>query len=151
MQVLELALEVCLVIRPRQSIHARRCVLLEFVERLFEQVDADVVEERGEPLLLPFLRNFPYAFQRLGHAYPALRPARALLVRIPLGLRPWLHWLRSGSLRVVRRLRSYYGGVRLPAPVHHRLRLLAFPMRTSPFSSLVRRGISQVPTRSLCA
>src|SRR6516225_5708842 len=28
MQVLELALEVCLVIRPRQSIYARRCVLL---------------------------------------------------------------------------------------------------------------------------
>src|SRR6516165_9038717 len=33
MQVLELALEVCLVIRPCQSIYARRCVLLEFVER----------------------------------------------------------------------------------------------------------------------
>ena len=65
MQVLELALEVCLVIRPCQSIYARRCVLLEFVERLFEQVDADVVEERDEPLLLPFPRNFPYAFQRL--------------------------------------------------------------------------------------
>src|SRR2546422_11747289 len=31
----------------------------------------------------------------------------------------------------VRRLHSYYGGVRLPAPVHHRLRLLAFPMRTA--------------------
>ena len=32
--------------------------------------------------------------------------------------------------RLVRRLPSYYGLVRLPAPVHHRLRLLAFPMRT---------------------
>jgi hypothetical protein len=39
--------------------------LLEFEERLFEQVDADMVEERGEPLLLPFPRHFPYAFQRL--------------------------------------------------------------------------------------
>src|SRR5215467_982205 len=68
MQVLELALEVCLVIRPRQSIHARRCVLLEFVERLFEQVDADVVEERGEPLLLPFPRNFPYVTRLSGSA-----------------------------------------------------------------------------------
>jgi hypothetical protein len=65
MQVLELALEACLVVRPRQSIHARRGVLLEFEERLFEQVDADVVEERGEPLLLPFLCDFPYALQRL--------------------------------------------------------------------------------------
>src|SRR6266542_3748667 len=30
----------------------------------------------------------------------------------------------------VRRLHSYYDGVRLLVPVHHRLRLLAFPMRT---------------------
>jgi Asp-tRNA(Asn)/Glu-tRNA(Gln) amidotransferase A subunit family amidase len=39
--------------------------------------------------------------------------------------------LRSGSLRFVRRLPSYYGRVRLLAPVHHRLRLLVFPMRTA--------------------
>jgi hypothetical protein len=64
-QVLELALEVYLVVLPRQPIHARCSVLLEFEERLFEQVDADMVEERGEPLLLPFPRHFPYAFQRL--------------------------------------------------------------------------------------
>src|SRR2546428_7082699 len=56
---------------------------------------------------------------------------RALLVRIPLGHRPWLHRLRGGSLPLVRRLPSYYGGIRLPAPVHHRLRLPAFPMRTA--------------------
>src|SRR5260221_10110356 len=66
--------------------------------------------------------------------------ARALLARIPLGLHPSLHrlrgsWLRrgllrSGSLHLVRRLHSYYGGVRLLVPVRHRLRLLAFPMRT---------------------
>src|SRR6266516_4877113 len=65
MQVLELALEVRLVVRPHQSIHARRGILLKFVERLFEEVDADVVEKRGEPLPLPFPRDSPYAFQRL--------------------------------------------------------------------------------------
>ena len=43
------------------------------------------------------------------------------------------HWLRGGWLRVVRRLHSYYSGVRLPASVHHRLQLLAFPMRTKKF------------------
>src|SRR5215831_10775731 len=53
--------------------------------------------------------------------FPALRPARALLVCIPLGPSPWLHRLRGGSLRLVRQLRSYYGWVRLPAFVHHRL------------------------------
>src|SRR5262245_64231526 len=68
-----------------------------------------------------------------------MRPVRAVLARIPLGLRPSLHWLRRSYirrgllrrvLRFVRRLHSYYGEVRLPTPVHHRLRLLTFPMRT---------------------
>src|ERR1700730_17716815 len=58
-------LEVCLVVPPSQSIHTRGGVLLECVEYLFEQVDVDVLEERGEPLLLPFPCNFPYALQRL--------------------------------------------------------------------------------------
>ena len=49
---------------------------------------------------------------------------------IPLGLGPSLRRLRSGSLRLVRRFHRYYGLVRLPASVHHRLRLLTFPMRT---------------------
>jgi hypothetical protein len=43
MQILEFTLEICLVVRPRQSIHTRRGVLFEFVERLFEQIVADVV------------------------------------------------------------------------------------------------------------
>ena len=45
MQVLDLAFEVCLVVLPRQPIHAGCCIRLEFEERLFEQVDADVVVE----------------------------------------------------------------------------------------------------------
>jgi len=47
------------------------------------------------------------------------------------GPRPSLHRLRCGLLRLVRRLHCYYGGIRLPTSVHHRLRLLAFPMRTA--------------------
>jgi hypothetical protein len=65
MQVLEIALEVLLVIRPAQAIYARCGIFLKVEERLVEQIDADVVEERGEPLLLPFLCDFPYARQRL--------------------------------------------------------------------------------------
>jgi hypothetical protein len=38
------------------------------------------VEKRGEPLLLPLPCCFSYAVQRLGHAFPDLRPVRALLV-----------------------------------------------------------------------
>src|SRR5262245_19599649 len=64
-QILEIALEFRLVVLPGQPIYAGCCVLLKFVERISEQLDADMVEERGEPLLLPFLCDFPYAFQRL--------------------------------------------------------------------------------------
>jgi len=35
-QILEIALEVCLVVRPSQPIHAGCCVLLKFEERIFE-------------------------------------------------------------------------------------------------------------------
>src|SRR6516162_4958110 len=53
-----------------------------------------------------FVTVLPYALQRVGHAYPALSPARALLARIPLGPRPSLHRLRCGQDRFVRRLPS---------------------------------------------
>jgi len=39
--------------------NARRLMGLKIEERLFEQVDADVVEERGETVLVPFLCDFP--------------------------------------------------------------------------------------------
>jgi len=95
------------------------------------------VEERGEPLLLPLPCGLPYAVQRLGHTFPTLCPVCALLLRVPLGPRPLLspgagsslHRLRPRSPGFVRRLRRYYDGVRLLAPVHRRLRLLAFPWR----------------------
>src|SRR5215216_3149080 len=129
MQVLEVLLEILLVVPPRHPVHARCGVFFDRKELRFEQVGVDVVEQRREPLLPPLPCRSPYAVQRLGHVCPARRPGCALLARIPLGLRPWLHRLRSGSLRLVRRLHSYYGAIRLPASVHHRLRLLAFPMR----------------------
>jgi hypothetical protein len=42
-----------LVVPPRQSVHARCGILLKFGEHLVEKVKADMVEERGELLLLP--------------------------------------------------------------------------------------------------
>src|SRR6185437_8000541 len=131
MQLLKVGLEVALVILPRHPVHARGGSPLQGKELRFEQVGVDVVEQRGEPFLLPFPCSSPYAVQRLCHACPALCPGRALPARIPLGPSPWLHRLRSGSLRLVRPLHGYYDWVRRPAFVHHRLRLLAFTMRTS--------------------
>src|SRR5712675_3339219 len=71
---------------------------------------------------------------------PAQCPEHALMARISLGLGPSLHQLRSRSLCLVRRLHSYYGLVRLPTPVHHRLRLLAFPMRTAVLMTIHTAG-----------
>jgi hypothetical protein len=65
MQILEIALKVCLIVPPCQAIHSRCRVLSEFKKRLFEVVRADVVEERGELLLIPLPCYLPYAFQRL--------------------------------------------------------------------------------------
>jgi hypothetical protein len=107
----EPGLEIRLVVPPGQPVHPGSGVPLEREERLPEQIDADVVEERGEPFLLPLSCRLPYALQRLGHACPVLRPARALLARVPLGPRPWLHRLRRRLPGLVRRLRCYYGGV----------------------------------------
>jgi hypothetical protein len=64
MQVRELAIEVLLVVPPCQPVHARRGMFLQFEERRCEMLDADVVEERGELLLLPFPCHFPYTVQR---------------------------------------------------------------------------------------
>ena len=110
-QIFEPRLKLCLVVLPRHAVHAGGGVTPEGEERLPEQVQAEVVEERGEPFPLPLPRGLPYAAQHLGHACPVLRPARALLDRVPLGPRPSLHRLRRRSPSLVRRLPRYYGGV----------------------------------------
>src|SRR5450755_4642320 len=135
-QILKIALKVLLVIPTCQPIHSSCGILLEFRECLCEVINTDVMEERGELLLLPLPCSLPYALQRLCHGSPVLCPARALLTRIPLGPRPWLHQLRSRLPGFVRWLHSYYGEVRPLTIVHHRLRLLAFPTRASAASML---------------
>ena len=64
-QVLEIAPEGRLVLRPCQPIHAGSGVLFEFVEGVLKPVDGEMVEERGELLLPPLPCGLPYALQRL--------------------------------------------------------------------------------------
>jgi hypothetical protein len=64
-QSLKVALEIRLVVPPAQPVYAARSVPLKLVERKPEQIDADMVEERGEPFLLPLPCGLSYAFQRL--------------------------------------------------------------------------------------
>ena len=54
--------------------------------------------------------GFPHTDQRLGHVFPDLRPARALLSRVPLGPRPSLHCLRRWLPGFVRQLRRSHEG-----------------------------------------
>jgi hypothetical protein len=65
MQISEVSVKVCFVGRPRQSVHAGGGIAFECEERRPQAVDADVVEERSEPLLLPLPCSLPYALQRL--------------------------------------------------------------------------------------
>src|SRR5712672_2538783 len=56
---------------------------------------------------------------------------------------------RHGSLRFVRRLLGYYDGVRLLGLVHHRLRLLVFPMRTCGVHPQAEPETSRFPGKEL--
>src|ERR1700692_2568853 len=94
MQISEVLLKVCCIGLPRQPVHPGGGVALEHEERLPEQIDAEVVEERGELLLPPLLSCLPYASERLGHTSPTLCPVCALPAYVPLGPRPWLRRLR---------------------------------------------------------
>src|SRR5438477_10061367 len=132
MQIHKVGFEVLRVLLPRYTVHSGGRVPLKPEIGIPEKIDVHMVEQRGEPLLLPFLCYFPYTLEPLGHTSPARCPACARLARVPLGLRPSLHPLRRRLPDVVRRLHRYYGGVCLLSPAHRRLRLLAFPPRTSP-------------------
>ena len=110
-QVLEARLEVMAVVLPRHAINAGGRLALEREVRFPKLVGVDVVQERGEPFLLLQPCCLPYAFQAVGRALPARCPGRAVLFRVLLGPRPWLHELLGQSPGLVRPLHSYYGGV----------------------------------------
>ena len=122
---------------PFSSLPSKMCLFAEqsatYKGRLLPAAPrADPYVRVSRIRLLPRVTDgveLPYTSERLCHTSPAQSPVCALLVRIPLGPRPWLHRLRSGRTRFVRRLLSYYGDVRLLMVVHRRLRLLAFPTR----------------------
>ena len=64
-QISEVSLKVCGVVLPRHAVHAGRRIALDRAKRLPKQLVVDVVEERGESLLLPFLGCGPHALERL--------------------------------------------------------------------------------------
>jgi len=73
-----------------------------------------------------------------------------VLTHASLGPAPSLHQLRIRSRGGVRRLRRYYGRVWLLRVVHHRLRLIAFPMRTAGQAVGGQPGDLPVPAQGAC-
>src|SRR5277367_151990 len=65
MQVRELMLEVCFVVPPRYSVDPGGRVLGYRIERVPQSFRCDVVQERGELLLLVAPCSYPYAIPRL--------------------------------------------------------------------------------------
>ena len=108
MQISEVSVKVCRVVHPCQSVDARCSLLLNIEEGPPQDVDADVMQERCQFLLLVPGYSSSYASLRLCHGFPTLRPDRALQFRIPLGPIASLHQLRSGLLHFVRGLRRYH-------------------------------------------
>src|SRR5882724_3418101 len=99
-------------------------------------------------MLTPFL-SLAYPLQRIGQDLPALSPEPVALERLPLGQSPFLHCLLGLRLGLVRRLRRYYGTVRLPVTVHRRGASLDFPTRSVIPSFTDRHGISRLPLKVL--
>ena len=79
-----------------------------------------MVEQRGEPFLLPLPGCLPHTAQSLGHASPALCRAHVGLNDVLLSLCPSLPILRGRSLFFVRLVHGYYGTVRLLLHLHVR-------------------------------
>ena len=63
LQVLKVALQARLVVLPCHTVHPGRGTALGREERIPQQVDGDVMRQRGELLLLPLPCCVPYAIQ----------------------------------------------------------------------------------------
>ena len=88
-------------------------------------------------------RHTMYPLRLTLHALSAQSPLRVLPSRFPFGQSPSLHLLRHWYSSFVRRLRGYYGSVRLPTIVHHRRTSLDFPMRSDSIMDSDDHGISR--------
>ena len=105
-------------------------------------------EKSGELHILVQCCRLSYLRQRTGRVDPALSPERVLLAQVPLGQTPSLHLLRRRCSGFVRRLPRYYGSVRLPVFVRHRLLSLDFPMR--PENAGLRENPGSLNYRARC-
>src|SRR4051812_47915331 len=118
MQIRQLLIQARLVLLPRHAVHSGRSIPFHGVVAVPQQIDGDVVEQRGEPRPLIFTCCFTHTEQAAQLADPALSPGRGRLPSVLFGRSPYLHALRRRLSVVVRALRWYYATVRLLTAVH---------------------------------
>ena len=119
-QIDESILQSGFILLPRHAIDSRCSLALQGVEAVPQQIDGQMVEQSGEPFLLPFSCCLPHTVQPLGHALPALCRVHAGWNDVLLGLCPSLPSLRRRLPLLVRLVHGYYGTVRLLLNVHVR-------------------------------
>src|ERR1700677_566974 len=118
MKILQLLIQGRFVLVPRHTIDSGRRISLQGVVAVPQQIDSNVVEQRGEPRPLVLTCCLTHTKQVAQLADPALSPGRGRLSDVLLGRLPSLHALRWRLPTVVRTLRRYYATVRLPTYVH---------------------------------
>jgi hypothetical protein len=117
-QIPKVLFEILPVVHPHHPIHPRRGLGLKRPVRRPRTVDLDVVQERGEPCLLLLPCDSAHAIQRAWRALCGSESGTRVAGHVPLAQAPFLHRLRRRQPGDVRRVRRYYGPVRLPMAVH---------------------------------
>src|SRR3954468_2820142 len=93
-KVRQLLIQVRLVLLPPHAIDSGRSLSLQGVVAIPQQIDCDVVEQRGEPRPLVFTCCLTHTEQVAQLADPALSPGRGRLLDVLLGWLPSLRALR---------------------------------------------------------
>jgi hypothetical protein len=101
-QICQLLIQARLVLLPRHAIDSWCSSSLQGVEAVPQQIDGDVVEQRGEPRPLIFACCLTHTKQVAQPAGPVLGPGRGRLPDVLLGRLPSLHALRQRFPAVVR-------------------------------------------------
>jgi hypothetical protein len=91
-----------------------------------------MVQQRGEPRILVPSCYLTHTAQRTGRIGSGTVSGMRFAVRVPLGSPPFLPHLRDRFHGLVRRVRRYYGAIRLPTLVHFGLTTSVFPKRPAP-------------------
>ena len=129
MQVQEVRLQVLGVFGPRHLVDARRGGLLQSEESRPQNIDADMMQERGQLASYSWLQPLvcePAHVTRL----PGSASDRGLLVRILLIPAPWLHLLLSSHAASFAGFTATMGRSDFSGRVHRRLRPPAFSARS---------------------